>query len=39
MMNLREGGQTWEELAGRRGGMEMLLVFTASAQKVKKLFR
>lgn len=38
MMNLREGGQTWEELAGRRGDMEMLLVFTGSARKVKKLF-
>lgn len=31
MMNLREGGQTWEELAGRRGDVEMLLVFTGSA--------
>lgn len=38
-MNLREGGQTWEELAGRRGDVEMLLVFTGSARKVKKLFR
>lgn len=37
-MNLREGGQTWKELAGRRGGMEMLLVLTGTARKVKKLF-